>query len=153
MPFLDILEGISPWWWVAAAFVLGAVEIATGTYVLIWICLAALQMAVLVWIAPGLSGELQLTVFAALAVAITFAGRWIIRVYGDGGQEHATLNNRGSHLVGRTGRVLSGDGDTGAVEVDGTRWRARWIAPQEASPGTRIRVTAVQGMELLVENL
>lgn len=151
MPFLDILEGLSPWWWVALAFVLGAVELATGTYVLIWICLAAFQMAFLNWIVPGLSGEAQIAIFALVAVALTFAGRWLVRQYGDGGEEHATLNSRGAHLVGRTADVLDFDSGTGAVQIDGMRWRARWPAGQASATGEKVRVMAADGMELSVQ--
>lgn len=153
MPFLDILEGLSPWWWVAFAFVLGALEMATGTYVLIWICLAAFQMAFLVWLVPGMSGEMQVTIFAGVAVALTFIGRALMQRYGDGGEEHSTLNTRSGHLVGRTGKVLNFDTGSGAVEVDGTRWRASWPTGEQAEPGAKVRVTSADGMTLQVQNI
>ena len=153
MPFLDILEGLSPWWWVALAFALGAVEMATGTYLLLWVSLAAFQMAALMWLAPGLSGEVQVVTFAALAVATTFIGRWALLRFGDGGQEHATLNQRSNHLVGRTATVLEAEPGRGSVEVDGMRWRASWPEGETGVPGTRVQVTAAAGMELRVRNL
>ncbi|MBC6441571.1 MAG: NfeD family protein [Rhodobacteraceae bacterium] len=153
MPILDLLEGLSPWWWVALAFALGALEIVTGTYVLIWVCLAAFQMAFLLWIMPGLSGDVQITLFAVVAVVLTFAGRWLMQHYGDGGQEHATLNSRPDHLVGRIGKVLNFDTGTGAVEVDGTRWRANWPDGELAEPGAKVKVTSANRMTLEVRNL
>lgn len=152
MPFLDILEGLSPWWWVAAAFAIGALEMLTGTAVLIWVGLAALLMAVLAAFAPGLSGEAQITVFAALSVGLTFSGRWCIGRFGDGGETHKTLNRRSKHLIGRTAKVLDFDAgtQTGAVEVEGMRWRSNW----EGGPskvGETVRIRTAKGMTLTVE--
>lgn len=153
MPFLDVLEGLSPWWWVALAFALGAVEMATGTYLLLWVCLAAFQMAALVWLAPGMSGELQVVLFATLAVVTTLIGRWALLRFGDGGQEHATLNQRSNQLIGRTAMVLEAEAGNGAVEVDGMRWRASWPTGEVVTAGQKVQVVGATGMELQVRNL
>jgi membrane protein implicated in regulation of membrane protease activity len=154
MPFLDILEGLSPWWWVAAAFALGALEMMTGTAVLIWVALATLVMAGLTALMPGLSGELQITIFAVLSIAFTFAGRWAVHKFGDGGETHATLNQRSNHLIGRTAKVLDFDAGTnsGAVEVEGMRWRATWADGHTSASGETVRVRAADGMNLTVES-
>lgn len=153
MPFLDILEGLSPWWWVAAAFALGALEMLTGTAVLIWVALATLVMAVLNALVPTLSGELQIALFATLSIAITFAGRWGMQRFGDGGETHATLNQRSNHLIGRTAKVLDFDAgsNSGAVEIEGMRWRASWAAGQTSAMGETVRVRSADGMNLTVE--
>ena len=153
MPFLDFLEGLSPWWWVALAFALGALELATGTYVLIWISLAALAMSGIMWTLPEMGGEAQVVLFAVLSVALTFAGRGLLQRFGDGADEHATLNQRGAHLVGRTATVLSCDGGAGSVEIDGMRWRARWVSGEVGNADAKVRVTAANGMELTVSNV
>ncbi len=155
MPFLDVLEGLSPWWWVAAAFALGALEMITGTAVLIWVALATLVMAILNALVPTLSGELQVALFAALSMAITFAGRWAMQRFGDGGATHATLNRRSNHLIGRTAKVLDYDAgsNSGAVEIEGMRWRATWAAGQASATGETVRVRAASGMNLTVETV
>lgn len=153
MPFLDVLEGLSPWWWVAAAFAVGALEMLTGTAVLIWVALASLLMAIILAVKPDLSGEVQITLFAVLSILFTFAGRWILNRFGDGAETHATLNQRSNHLVGRTAKVLDFDAGTqsGAIEVEGMRWRAEWAtAPADAS-GETVRIKAANGMTLVVE--
>ncbi|WGI22551.1 NfeD family protein [Amylibacter sp. IMCC11727] len=154
MPFLDILEGLSPWWWVAAAFALGALEMLTGTAVLIWVALATLVMAALTALFPAMSGELQITLFAVLSIGLTFAGRWALGRFGDGGETHATLNQRSNHLIGRTAKVLDYDAgsNSGAVEIEGMRWRATWAAGQSSATGETVRIRAAKGMNLTVES-
>ncbi len=153
MPFLDVLEGLSPWWWVAAAFALGALEMLTGTAVLIWVALSALVMAGVVALMPNLSGEFQITLFAVLSIGSTFAGRWAVNRFGDGGETHATLNQRSNHLIGRTATVLDFDAGTnnGAVEVEGMRWRATWATGQSSALGETVRIREANGMNLTVE--
>ncbi len=152
MAFLNFLEGLSPWWWVASAFALGALEMATGTFVLIWVALAALAMAGLLTLAPGMSGELQVTVFATLSVALTFAGRYVLNKFGDGGgSANSSLNQRSSHFVGRTAKVVEFANGEGAVEVEGMRWRARWVAGQTGEVGSMVKVVNADGMVLEVD--
>ena len=81
------LQAMSPWWWVAFAVALGALEMATMSFFLIWPALAALVLALVHWLMPGLGGEVQVVLFAALAVAMTFAGRGLLNRYGDGEAE------------------------------------------------------------------
>ena len=151
MPFLDILEGLSPWWWVAAAFAIGALEMLTGTAVLIWVALASLVMAGVLALFPGMSGELQTALFAVLSIGLTFAGRWAVNTYGDGGEAHDTLNQRSKHLIGRTAKVLDFDAgsNSGAVEIEGMRWRAKWASGTSVT-GETVRINAAEGMTLTV---
>jgi inner membrane protein len=151
MPFLDILEGISPWWWVAFAFALGALEMATMSFFLIWPGLAALCMAALLAASPTLSGELQTVIFAVLAVLLTFIGRYLVTRYGDGGEDNDTLNQRSNQVIGRVAKVLEYGNGEGVIEVSGMRWRAKWPKGQSAEVGTQVRVTEADGMTLLVE--
>ena len=153
MPFLDFLQGISPWSWVAFGIGLGAVEMATMSFFLIWPALAALMMAVLLWISPAMSPEVQIILFAVLSVALTLIGRRVILRFGDGGGEETLINNRAAQLVGRTGVVLSGGESEGAVEVDGVRWRASWDGGPALKDGARVRVVASKGMVLEVSPL
>lgn len=155
MPFLDVLETMSPWWWVAAAFALGALEMLTGTAVLIWVAFATVVMAILTALVPTLSGELQVALFAAFSVGFTFVGRWTVGTFGDGGATHATLNQRSNHLIGRTAKVLDYDAgsNSGAVEIEGMRWRATWAAGQASATGETVRVRAANGMNLTVETV
>lgn len=150
MSFLSILEGISPWWWVAFAFALGSLEMATMSFFLIWPGLAALLMAGLLVTSPSVSGELQISIFAVLSVLLTFGGRHLFRNFGDGGGSD-TLNRRSDQIVGRMAEVLDCANGEGAVRIDGMRWRATWTSGKSAKAGDRVRIVRADGMQLFVE--
>lgn len=153
MEILGFLNGISPWYWVAFAFALGALEMATMSFFLIWPALAGLCVAALLAASPTMSPEMQLLVFAALSVVLTIIGRNLLNKYGDGGEEHATLNKRGAMLVGRTANVLEYASGQGVIEVEGMLWRAHWPEGQTSDIGARVRITRANGMNLDVETM
>lgn len=149
--FATIAE-ISPWWWLAFALALGAIEMATMSFFLIWPALAALIMAGVVALGPGWSGEAITAFYAVLAIALTFAGRAVVRRWGDGGGAETSLNSRSAQLVGRKATVLEWVDGHGAVEIDGTRWSAKWIDDARAAPAASVTVTDADGMTLMVRN-
>jgi len=145
------LETLSPWWWIAFALILGAIEMLSMSLFLLWPAAAALLMAPLVALMPGMPGELRLAVFAALAIALTFIGRALVRRYGDGGaSSDRTLNSRAAQMVGRRGRLLSATDGELRVEIDGTQWAARLEDETPVTPGVLVEVTGAQGMTLKV---
>ena len=147
----DFLEGLSPWWWVAGGIALGVIEMATMSFFLIWPGLAALVMAVLVYFAPGLSGEVQVALFAIIAVVLTFLGRGLIARYGDGGAPETTINSRADQLIGRHGLVLGVTGPDARVEVDGIPWPAI-VESDDILPGTTVEITDAIGTTLKIRN-
>lgn len=152
MDIMQVLDGISPWWWVAFALALGAIEMATMSFFLIWPALAALCVGLLLAVAPDMSGTSQIVVFAGLGIVFTFLGRYLMGRYGDGADTLPGLNSRAEQLIGRHGTVLEFADSEGAIEVEGVRWRALWPAGQTAKTGERVRITGARGMELEVES-
>jgi inner membrane protein len=151
MDIFPFLEDISPWWWVAFGIALGALEMATMSFFLIWPGLASLGVALLLGIVPGLSGYAQITVFALLSIALTFAGRSLLHRYGDGDGMDGKLNSRANLMIGRHAEVLDFTGPEGNVTIDGIRWRARWPTESKAKAGENVKVTGAEGMTLLIE--
>ncbi len=151
MQLFEILHGISPWWWVAFGVGLGALEMATMSFFLIWPAIAAVLIGVLLWAAPAMSGEAQIAIFAGVSVILTFAGRSVLLRYGDGGAENPALNARGNLMVGRHAQVVAFSGPEGNVTIDGVRWRAIWPEDGGAEPGATVKVTRAEGMTLFVE--
>lgn len=146
------LEILSPWWWVAFGVGLGAVEMATMSFFLIWPAIAAIIMAVILWIAPGMQGEAHIAIYAVLAVVLTFAGRSYLRKFGDGAPE-TSLNDRSAQMVGRQAKVTQFELGEGQVELDGLNWSANWPKGQTAEAGQVVKIISADGMSLNVENI
>jgi membrane protein implicated in regulation of membrane protease activity len=152
MQALEFLNGISPWWWVAFALALGALEMATFSFFLIWPALAALITAAMLLASPDLSSSAQISIFALVSIALTFAGRMLFNKYGDGGgEEDEILNKRGARFIGRSASVLEYANGEGFVEIEGMRWRAIWPADQMSDMGQKVRITKADGLVLTVE--
>jgi membrane protein implicated in regulation of membrane protease activity len=153
MRAFELLQGISPWWWVALAILLAAGEMVTVTTLLVWSALAALVTAGALWVWPGLGGAGQIAVFASLSIVFTFAGRALVQRYGYG-ERASTLNRRAAQIVGREGEVISFAFNEGKVSVDGVPWPARLHAGTPTpAPGDRVRVTAADGIVVWVTPL
>ncbi len=150
MELSGFMESMTPWWWVALAFLLGALEMVSGTFVLIWLALAALCMAGLQAIGVELSFAMQTAIFAFLSIILTFGGRFLLHRFGDGAPESEQLNQRSQRFVGRNGKVLEFNNGEGAIEIDGIRWRAQWEDGTSSDIGTSVRVTRAEGMTLYV---
>lgn len=145
------LAEASPWWWVALAIAIGAIEMVTFTYFLIWLALAAFGTGVGLWLFPGMSGVAQLTLFAVLAVAFTVAGRYWLAHRRATPSDAPGLNRRSERVIGRTGKALDNfDGAEGAVLIDGVRWRAR-LTNGPALKDQKVSVIDADGMTLICE--
>ena len=149
--FFTWVGDASPWLWLALGIILVALEILVPSFVLIWPGLAAIVMAVLTWLLPGLSGQALIALFAGLSILFLFGGRAMMaRV--DQAEPQAVLNARGKNLVGREAKVLSVSGPQGKVEIDGVQWPVIWeqgdIPPRE---GQWVSVIKVAGMTLHVK--
>lgn len=152
MDLFGFLAGASPWWWIAFALGLMAIEMLTFSFFLIWPGLAAVIVAVTLWIFPELSGTGQVLLFSGLSLVLSLAGRaWFLDRKPV--SEVPGLNNRSTQLVGRTAVVIDGfdAGGLGNVEVDGIRWRARMADGQgEPTPGETLHVEEADGMTLIL---
>jgi len=146
----DLVEAVSPWWWLAFGIGLGVLEMVTMSFFLLWPGLAALVMAGVVALLPTMPGELRVAVYAVLAVALTFLGRAWLNKYGDGGGAETSLNNRAARVVGRKAKVLSCEAGEGAVEIDGTRWHAVWDGGTASAEGDVVDILRADGMTLRV---
>lgn len=146
----SFLDNASPWWWVALAIAIGAVEMLTFTYFLIWLALAALTVG-LVMVAAPLGGQEQLIAFAVISILFTVAGRYALRKHRETPSETPGLNRRAEQLIGRTGKALNDfENDEGLVVIDDVRWRAR-LAIGSADKGASLVVIDAEGMQLICE--
>jgi membrane protein implicated in regulation of membrane protease activity len=150
---MGFLDGISPWWWIALAILLGALEMVTVTTLALWSALAALLTAVALWLAPGLGWAGQIAIFGGLSIGLIFLSRWLFDRQGRG-DDPLKLNRRADRLVGRDAVVVSFEGGEGKVEVDGIPWPARLEgALPTPAPGERVRILAADGIVVWVRPL
>lgn len=151
MDLFAFLDGASPWWWIAAAIAIGAVEMLTFTYFLIWVALAALGTGAMMWVFPGMTGTGQLATFATLSVIITIAGRFWLKHRRSTPSDAPNLNRRSEQVIGRVGKALEAfDNREGVVVIDGVRWRAR-LTGKSAAKDQSLSVIDADGMTLICE--
>ena len=73
------LDGASPWWWITLALGLGAIEILTFTYLLLWLGLAAFTVGIGLAMFPEMPGTSQLLTFGLLSILYTAIGWGYVR--------------------------------------------------------------------------
>jgi len=150
MGVFSFLVDISPWWWVAFGIVLMALEMMVYSFFLIWPGIAALVMAGVLVMQPSMSGEVQVSIFAVLSIALTFTGR---RLFQKQDEPESSLNQRTKQIIGRSVRVVDFSLGEGQIEVDGLRWHAIWPDGQTAKAGDFVKVVSSDGMNVGVENI
>lgn len=147
---MDWMEGIEPQWgWLALGFLLATLEMAVPGAFLIWLSGAAIITGLVAWTVP-ISMPLQIVLFAVLAIASVFTGKRYLRRNPIRGAD-PDMNNRGARILGDMVVVTHAiDGGTGRVSHGDSEWLARG---PDAEPGTRMRISGIDGTVLLVEHL
>jgi membrane protein implicated in regulation of membrane protease activity len=137
------------WYWWALAAVLLVFEMMLPGIVFLFLSIGALASGALLLIVSDLSLELQLVVFAIVAVASAVLLRPALRRLQGGRPIDANLNARGDSLVGRT-IVLDTPilGGQGRVKLGDGSWT---VTGPDMAAGSRVRVAAISGNELRVE--
>jgi len=146
------LDGASPWWWIALALGLGAIEIVTFTYFMLWLGLAAFTVGISLAIFPAMPGTVQLLIFALLSILYTAVGWGYVRRR-QVDDARPGLNRRAAAVVGRQGIVIEAfAAGIGTVEVDGIRWRAR-LAGGATAPetGATMSIVSTDGTTVVVQ--
>lgn len=139
---------LTPWHWLIFGILLCVIELFLPTTFLLWAGIAALATGMVTFLVPILNWQLQIALFAVLAVATTLAGRLFYR-HDRETLDAPVLNRRGDSLVGRNfvlvEPIVNG---VGSVTMDSTRWR---ITGPDEETGTRMTVVSIDGASLVVE--
>jgi len=142
-----MIASIDPGWlWLIGGIVLLIAEVIAPGYFLIFIGAASIATGLFtVLFDLGLGPQLALfVVYALLAVGL---GRRFYANRRDSADP--LLNNRGGRLIGKVLTVVVAvDEHHGRVRVGDSEWSARG---GPASPGDRVRVTAIEGNCLIVQ--
>lgn len=145
----SLLDGISPFYWIAFALLLGAAVMVTSIDLFLWPAMAALVVGILLFSAPELSGQTQILAFAVLSVCAVLAARAIMPRFGQSGKPGAALNDPAERMVGRQATVIEASGTEGKVTIDQVRWHAKWKTGT-AKDADLVRVVDYQGTTLIV---
>ena len=156
---VTLLEGLTIWHWLGIGIVLLGIEVAVGTFDLLWIAIAAFATALYAMIAPGDLGEWpgQLVFFGIVAVVLVVAGRTVFRGMRQVVSSHPTLNDRMSSMVGKHGvAIRKFEQGTGKVRIGDTEWLATIesgprVDPADIGAGDQVVVTGAQGTSLRVK--
>lgn len=136
------------WHWLILAAALAGIEILTPGFFFIWLGGAALVTSAVALVAPNLSWENQVLVFAVLsAVSVLgwyrFRHRLVIK------SDDMTLNRRGEQLLGRSATlsepIVNGRGQ---IKIDDTVWRCEG---EDLAAGTKVKVVSLRGAIVVVE--
>ena len=143
-----MLEQLGHWhWWILGVALLILEVFAPGAFFL-WLGIAAGAVGVVVYLLPALAWEYQLLLFSILSVISIVVWRRFFRLRAED-TDQPTLNRRGEQYIGRVftleAPVTNG---MGKIRIDDTTWK---IEGPDCEPGTRIRVTGVDGTILKVE--
>lgn len=136
------------WYWWALAAVLLICEMLLPGVVFLFLAIGAAVAGLVLLVAADLSLELQLVIFAIVAVLSALALRPYLRTLQRPTSEPA-LNARGEALVGKVfvldQPILAG---RGRVKLGDGSWS---VTGPDMVAGARVRVAAVSGTELRVE--
>jgi len=147
--FFAEIAAIPPWYWFAFGVLLVSAEILVPAFILIWPGLAAICIAAIIWLFPGIPGEMITILFALLALGLTFGGRALFDRR-DSDIVTTGLNERTHNLVGRSAKVVSFQNGEGHVELGGVEWPARWPEGAGATPGDFVKIAKIDGLRLIV---
>jgi membrane protein implicated in regulation of membrane protease activity len=132
-------------WWVIGLGLLSLEMLLPTEFVLVWMGVSAIVTGLLAWLLP-LNWQIELVLFGVLSI-VSYFGYRKLRPTID--SDKPTLNRRGHSYVGRTftlrDPIVNG---IGKVHVDDSQWR---VSGADAPAGSRVRVTAADGITLKVE--
>lgn len=140
------------WHWWILAVVLMSIELFAPAAFFIWCGIAAAIVGLVLLIIPVISWQIQILLFAVLSIVSVLVGRKYLQTRGGAMvSDQPNLNRRGEQYVGRVFTLNEPIVDgTGRVQVDDGSWR---IEGKDMVGGSRVKVVAVNGSTLIVEEL
>ncbi|MEI5681286.1 NfeD family protein [Mesorhizobium sp. CGMCC 1.15528] len=146
-----IFSELGPWNWMVLGFALLALEIVVPGVFLLWIGIAALivgAISLLIWDAGIWVWQAQVIVFLLLSLVSAYLGNRVMS--GRNSQsDQPLLNRRSEQMIGRTATLTEPITEgRGRIQLGDTMWR---VSGPDLPVGARVRVTAVEDSELVVE--
>jgi membrane protein implicated in regulation of membrane protease activity len=151
---IGFLEGFTLWHWLGIGIILLTLEVAVGTFDLLWIAIGAFATALFALIAPEPIGgwQGQLVFFGIVAIAFVLSGRTIFRGLRTRPSTHPNLNDRLTKMVGEHGEAATSfDDGRGKVKVGDSVWLAEQVGGSSIAVGDKVVVAGADGTMLKVK--
>jgi membrane protein implicated in regulation of membrane protease activity len=151
---VGFLDGLTVWHWLGLGVILLTLEVAVGTFDLLWISIGAFLTALFAWIVPEPAGgwQGQLIFFGVVAVAFLVSGRTLFKGLRRQPSTHPNLNDRIASMIGKHGEAATTiEGGEGKVRVGDTVWLASQADEAVIVEGDQIIVSGAEGATLKVK--
>lgn len=144
---IAFMTSFGPQHWLVLGLILLIAEMASGTTYLLWPAVAAFLTA-LVSLTGATNWVADMTIFAALVIALTAFGRPLVQRWREEGAASG-LNERSQTLIGTRGVITVFANGAGSVKVADTVWRA--VSDEALQPGQAVVIDSVDGSTLKVK--
>ena len=150
---IDVFTPLEAWHWVALGLVLLGIELAVGTFDLLWISAAAFATALFKAVLPapidGLEG--QLIFFSVASVVLLILGRTVFDDWRHAESDKPLLNKRMESMVGSRALVTQTfAAGTGRVKIGDTEWLAHAVNGEDFSEGATVMIKDVEATAVKV---
>ncbi len=139
--------GLTVWHWVGLGIVLMTIEVAVGTFDLLWVSVGAFLTALFALIVPLPAGgwQGQMVFFGIVAIAFVISGRTMFKGLRTRTSSHPHLNDRLASMVGEHGEAATNfDQQRGKVRVGDTVWLAMQSDNTVIVEGDQIVITGAE---------
>jgi len=140
------------WIWGAIGLILLAVEMATGTFYILWFGISALSVSIAMWMFPNIPLAIQFAMFAALS----FSSLAIWRLNYKKTETYSRVGQAQGEEIGRIGTVIESCSPTQIGKIhftQGLMGSREWvaIADELIETGSNATVVAVEGNALRIK--
>jgi membrane protein implicated in regulation of membrane protease activity len=144
------VDNLEFWHWFAFAGAMFVLEVLTMSFFFLWLGAAAIFVGIIILIAPDMAWEVQLGLWALISVMDIFMWRIYRKKKPQSETDEPHLNKRGDQYIDRIFTLDEPiENGFGKVKVDDSIWKVE--AKNDLKAGTKVKVTAVDGTVLQVE--
>lgn len=140
-------------WWIVVGFGVMIAELFLSSFVVVFFGAGAILTGLAIWFGLPTGSGLQYLFFTVVSLVLLFGLRSHFQRMLKGGVADAGVDE---DFIGFEARVIDGfgEGDQGRGRIDyrGAAWQAR-SNQNGLAPGTLVRITARDGLTLLVETV
>ena len=150
---MGILENLTVFHWLGIGLILLTLEVAVGTFDLLWVATAAFLTALFALVVPlpvgGWQG--QLVFFGIMGTLFVTAGRTLFKGLRKTASTHPNLNDRLAKMVGQKGEAESSfENGRGKVKLGDSVWMAEQADETVIVEGDQVVVSGYDGTTLRV---